>query len=109
MRRNYESHFFDPQDAAKWARDHAAGSFCAYTRHHGAVLVTKDYGDTAYNKGWRWSFGVTGYTALCMTCVGSTHAEMLSGYCLTGCRCDRCANITDLAMVHDRVYDRVKA
>lgn len=38
------------------------------------------------------------YPSLCMLCISRRHAVMLTGYCLTGQRCDGCGNTTDLAL-----------
>ena len=43
------------------------------------------------------------YPSLCMNCIISAHnagqpINMLTGYCLTGCACDGCGRITDLAI-----------
>jgi hypothetical protein len=37
--------------------------------------------------------------SFCMHCVSVHHPRMLTGYCLTGCRCDGCGRVSDLAMV----------
>lgn len=36
---------------------------------------------------------------LCMRCIKVDTMTMLTGYCLTSCRCEGCGNVCDLAMV----------
>jgi hypothetical protein len=37
------------------------------------------------------------YPSLCMGCITRAHS-MLTGYCLTSCKCDGCGRVSDLAM-----------
>lgn len=39
------------------------------------------------------------HASYCQHCVYATHPDMLTGYCLRDCRCDRCGRVSDLAMV----------
>jgi len=39
------------------------------------------------------------FKSWCMACCQTHHPIMLSTYCLRALRCDRCARVSDLAMV----------
>ena len=39
------------------------------------------------------------HASYCQRCVWATHPDMLTGYCLRACTCDRCGEVADLAMV----------
>lgn len=41
----------------------------------------------------------------CGPCIQQTHVRMMTGYCLTSLRCDRCSRISDLAMVDTRTIE----
>jgi NMD protein affecting ribosome stability and mRNA decay len=45
------------------------------------------------------------FRSLCMECVWKTQPIMLTGYCLTGLRCDGCGKVTDLALTKERTYE----
>ena len=40
-----------------------------------------------------------GTQSYCQRCVWETHPEMLTTYCITAERCDRCERVADLAIV----------
>lgn len=39
------------------------------------------------------------HSSYCQPCIYRFHPDMLTGYCLTDCRCDNCGRVSDLAMV----------
>lgn len=39
------------------------------------------------------------YPCYCMHCCQETHPLMLTGYCLKSLECDRCKQVSDLAIV----------
>ena len=44
-----------------------------------------------------------------MVCIDRNNVVMLSGYCLSRCRCDSCGRISELAMcVTKEQYDLIK-
>lgn len=39
------------------------------------------------------------HASYCQACIYRIHPDMLTGYCLSDCRCDNCGRVSDLAMV----------
>jgi hypothetical protein len=44
----------------------------------------------------------------CMYCCLALHPTMLTGYCLTRCKCDNCGRTADLAMVKPKMSTEEK-
>ena len=43
----------------------------------------------------RQRIGAYIHASYCQRCVWATHPDMLTGYCLTACACDRCGRVSD--------------
>ena len=39
------------------------------------------------------------YPCWCMSCIDMVNPQMMTGYCIWGAYCDRCGNLTNLAIV----------